>query len=490
MNESLKYKTVSGITWSFFHRLGIVVISFISNLLLARLLLPADFGYVGMLMVFIAISESLVNSGFDAALIQKKYPTQTDYSTVFYFNLFLSGILYLAIFVFAPAVSSFYKLSNLSGMLRLLGIIIIINALAVVQNNQFQKKLNFNKLAVVDVISASLSTIFAILLALKGYGVWSLVVKTLIGSSSRTLLLWMLSQWRPIRAFSLSSLRELFSFGGLIFLADMGETVVNQLISLIIGKRYTSERLGYYNQAQNLQRIPETTIPFVVGRVFFPVFSSIQDDLVKIRMVLKRSQKALTFINFPLMVLLILISKEIIVILYTKKWLGAVPYFQLLCISGMLYSINIGNMTVIKALGKGKIFLWVSIIKRLTSLIFIIIGTFFGIYGIVVGWVLSTYAWVPINAFYVGRLTGYGLKKQIGDVGPIYLVSYVSGLLVYLVSKLINIENDMVSICYKSFVYFLIYLFISYFIERDSITSYIDLFKDFFLRFRKKDANN
>lgn len=488
MVEPLKYKAVSGITWSFLHRFGIIFISFVSNLLLARLLEPNDFGYVGMLMVFIAVSESLVNSGFDSALIQKKSPTLLDYSTVFYFNLLVSIVLYLVIFICADIISSFYKLSHLSGMLKLLGIVIIINSFSIVQNNQFQKKMNFNKLAIVDIISASISTFVGIILALKGYGVWSLIIKTLVGSSCRTLLFWILSNWRPIKAFSFISLRELFSFGGLIFLADMGETIVNQLISLIIGKRYSSEKLGYFNQAQNLQRIPETTIPFVIARVFFPLFSSIQDDMEKIRNIFRRSQKALTFINFPVMILMVLIAKEIIIILYTEKWLGAVGYFQLLCVGGMLYSLNVGIITLLKSLGKGKIFLWVSIMKRLTSLILIILGSFFGIYGIVAGWVIGIYAAFLINAYYIGKIIRYRLAKQIKDVLPIYFISYISGLIVILFIKLVKIESNILSICIKSLIYLSIYIIFSYLIEKESFKSYINLINDFIKKLKIKSA--
>jgi len=245
MATSLKQRTISGIIWSAVQRFGTMIISFISNLILARLLSPDDFGYIGMLIVFIAISDSLVNSGFDQALIQKKQPTDEDYSTVFYFNFGFSIFLYILLFVFAPAISSFYKLEKLCSMLRVMGVVTIIYALTLVQNNQLYKKLRFDKLAIINLVSITIGTTVGIVMALIGFGVWSLVAKTLVNACARSLLCWLISKWKPIKVFSLSSFKGLLKFGGLIFLSDMAETIVSQLISLIIGKTYSSKKLGY-----------------------------------------------------------------------------------------------------------------------------------------------------------------------------------------------------------------------------------------------------
>jgi len=489
MTQSLKQQTISGIIWSGVQRFGTVALNFVSNVVLARLLRPDDFGYIGMLMVFIAISDSFVNGGFDSALLQKKKPTDTDYSTIFHFNLLFSFILYLLLFIFAPTISSFYKLGQLALMLRVMGIITIINALALVQNNQLQKKLYFNKLAIINLASIAIGTIAGIILALLGFGVWSLIIKTILNAVSRSFLCWALSKWKPILVFSFTSFKELFSFGGLIFLSDITETIVNQLVSLIIGKTYSSEKLGYYTQANNLQRIPETTIPFVISQVFFPVFSSIQDNIDKVVGALKKSIKALAFVNFPLMVVLMVIAKPLILILFTEKWLESVPYFQILCLGGMLYSLNSGNVTVLKALGQGKSILYISIVKRLISLVFIIIGTKFGIYGIILGSVLSIYVWLPINAYYIGKLTGYSFSRQTRDIAPTFIISILVGSIIFFSFSFIGVVNNFLLIALQLISYSILYIGSAYLIDNESLKIYLGIALDTLSRLKKQNEH-
>jgi len=483
MAKSLKQKTISGIIWSAVQRFGSMTISFISNLVLARLLLPEDFGCIGMLMVFIAVAENLVDGGFDSALIQKKQPTNTDYSTIFYFNLLLSLVLYVVLFFSAPAIASFYKIEQLCTMLRVMGIITIINALGIVQNNQLQKQLRFNRLAAIHVISITVGTIIGIILALIGFGVWSLVAKTIVISTVRISLFWVLSKWKPLKVFSFASFKNLFSFGGLIFLANIVETIVNKSVSLFIGRFYSSKDLGFYTQAANVHQIPERTIPFIINQVFFPVLSSIQDDIDKVRSALNKSLKALTFTTFPLMVILMVVAKPLIIVLFTEKWLESVPYFQLLCLGGMVYSVNSTNVILLKALGQGKKILYISFIKRLITFASIVIGIRFGIYGIVWGSVASLYLWFPTNAYYTGKLTGYSILKQIRDTGPNFLLSISLGCIIYF-APFIDIKNNYILILFQLFSYSVLYVTFAYLFKNEGFNIYLNIAKDFFLKDR------
>jgi len=478
MADSLQQKAISGITWSAVQRFGTMGISFISNLFLARLLRPEDFGMIGMLMVFIAIGDTLVDGGFDSALIQKKQPTDTDYSTIFFFNLSISVFLYLLFFASAPVIASFYRMPQLSTILRVLGLMTIINASGLVQNNQLQKKLNFSRLATINVISISVSTTVGIIFALVGFGVWSLVIKTLLNSTMRSSLLWSLTKWKPLRVFSSISFKELFSFGGLIFLANSAETIVSQIVSLIIGRFYSSKDLGFYTQAGSLIQIPETTIPYIINQVFFPVFSSIQDDLNKVVSAFKKSLKALTFVNFPLMIILMLIAEPLIHLLFTDKWRSSVPYFQLLCLGGMLYSVNSTNVNFLKALGRGRDILYLSIVKRVITLLSIIVGIRFGIYGIIAGGVIGTYLWLPANAHYTGKLAGYGAIKQIRDIGPNFLLSIVVGVAVFFGLGTLEIENHLVLILLKVTCYVSLYLLAAFLSKNAALDIYLGIAKE------------
>lgn len=476
--ESLKQKTISGIIWSVVQRVGTVIISFISSLVLARLLSPENFGCIGMLMVFTALADNLVDGGFDSALIQKKEPSNTDYSTVFYFNLLLSLLLYAVLFFSAPTIASFYKIKSLSKMLRVLGIITIINALGIVQNNQFRKQLHFNKIAIFNVISTTVSTIVAIILAFLGFGVWSLVAKYMINSTCRLLLFWLFSEWIPLKVFSFESLKSLFCFGGLIFLADVIETIVNKSIALFIGRYYSSEELGFYTQADNLNQVPERTIPFVINQVFFPVFSSMQDDIDKVVASLNKSLKALTFVSFPLMIVLIVTAKPLIIILFTEKWLESVGFFKLLCFGGMIYSVNSSNVIVLKALGQGKSILYISFIKRGITFASVIIGIHFGVYGIVWGSVLSLYLWFPTNAYFTYKITGFGIFKQIRAIGSNCLLAILVGCIVYF-TDFMNVKNNYILCSIQIVSYFGLYLTFAYVFKNESFNLCYDIARSF-----------
>lgn len=480
MSQSLKQKAISGIVWSGVQRFSTIAISFLSNLILARLLFPADFGTIGMLMVFIAIAGTLVDGGLASALIQKKEPTDKDYSTVFFFNLFISFFFYALLFLTAPAISSFYRMPQLCTLLRVMSIQVLFSALSIVQNNQLQKQLTFNRLATIDVLSTASGVFIAIILAYHGFGVWSLVIKTLLTSFIKTILYWIWSTWKPLLIFSLTSLKELFAFGALLLLSNMIETIVSQLVSLIIGRSYSAKDLGYYSQAVNLQQIPETTIPFVINQVFFPVFASIQDDVVKATTVLQTSLKALTFLNFPLMITLIIVAKPLIILLFTEKWLDSVPYFQLLCIGGMVYSINSSNVTLLMAFGQGMHILYMSLIKRGITFLSIIIGMNFGIYGIICGTIVSIYIWVPINIYFTAKLTKYGILKQIGDIGFCFILSLLVGAFVLYLFSFINIDNCYVLIAAQTFCYSSLYIIFAYLFKTHGFLIYSELIRSYY----------
>ena len=427
----LKQKTISGMLWSGIGRVGTVGISFISNIVLARLLMPDDFGCIGMLYVFIAISSIFISGGLGQALIQKKEPTHIDYTTVFYWNLVMSVIFYIILFFSAPAIARFYNIPLLKDVLRVQSLVLFIQSFAIVQSNQLQKQLRFKELSVRNIVSTLCGVIVAIIMAFMGYGVWSLVASALVTALVSVALLWKMSTWRPSLEFSFQSLKELFSFGGLMLLSSLVETIYTNLQSLIIGKFYSAKDLGYFTQAKKLEEVPTNSLSAIVNEVSFPVFSALQDDKEKLLAGVRKNIKAITYLNFPLMALLMVIAHPLITLLYGAKWETAAPYFQILCVSSMIYTLNTLNTNVIKSLGKSTIYFIIQLTKRLIGIGLIVAGFQFGIYGLL--WAIASVGYISfiINAIVNGKLIGYGLFKQIKDVGVCDLCVAMIGIGLY-----------------------------------------------------------
>lgn len=434
-DSDLKQKTISGMLWSGIGRIGTVGISFISNIVLAHLLMPDDFGCIGMLYVFIAISSIFISGGLGQALIQKKEPTHIDYTTVFYWNLVMSVIFYIILFFSAPAIARFYNIPLLKDVLRVQSLVLFIQSFAIVQSNQLQKQLRFKELSVRNIVSTLCGVIVAIIMAFMGYGVWSLVASALVTALVSVALLWKMSTWRPSLEFSFQSLKELFSFGGLMLLSSLVETIYTNLQSLIIGKFYSAKDLGYFTQAKKLEEVPTNSLSAIVNEVSFPVFSALQDDKEKLLAGVRKNIKAITYLNFPLMVLLMVIAHPLITLLYGVKWETAAPYFQILCVSSMIYTLNTLNTNVIKSLGKSTIYFIIQLTKRLIGIGLIVAGFQFGIYGLL--WAIASVGYISfiINAIVNGKLIGYGLFKQIKDVGVCYLCVAMIGIGLYVLGS-------------------------------------------------------
>ena len=435
MSSNLKAKTLSGMIWSFMQRFGTMAISFVSNIVLARLLTPDDYGVIGMLAIFIAISNTFIDGGFGSALIQKKEPTKEDYSTIFWWNMFLSIVLYGVLYLCAPLIANFYNLPLLADVLRVQGVVLIINALSIIQQNQLRKQLKFKRLATVTVISATLSAGIAIVLAWQGWGLWALVAQQILLSTFTAIILWFLNKWYPSLVFSRESFKQLFSFGGFILASNLVNTFCDNVQGLLLGKFANPSTLGLYTQARKLEDIATTSISTVVNQVAYPVLSQNQDNVELLIKTLKKFITFIAFLVFPLMFLLILVAKPVIIAIYSYKWIECVPYFQILCIAGLAISLQSININAIAAIGKSSILFKWTIIKRGIGLIINIVGFFtFGIYGLLFGGVLTSFVLYFINAQLVSKYVGYKFKQQMSDLIPIL----ASVLIAFLSSKTID----------------------------------------------------
>lgn len=483
MQENLKKKTVSGMIWSALQRFGTMGISFVSNIVLARLLTPDDYGCIGMLAIFITVSNTFVDGGFGSALIQKKEPTQKDYSTIFWLNLFMSVVIYGILYISAPAVSRFYDIPLLSSVLRVQGIVLIINALNIVQTNQLRKSINFKRLAVIYIASQIVGAVCAIVLAYMGWGVWALVAQQIIASSITSVILWVMNRWLPQLCFSFDSFKQLFTFGGFILASNLINTFCNNVQGLLIGKFFNPAILGYYTQARKLEEIASQSFSSVVDQVSYPVLSKLQSDNVLMRNVLQKLTSSLAYITFPLMLILILITEPLIMLLYGEKWLPCVPYFQILCIAGIAICLQGISYNAVASKGASKdLFIW-TIVKRSVALVILVVCMYFGgMIGLM--WGCSIGSWVILlsNLYLVRKYIRYGFLQQIKDLLPIIALSLLTFVVVYSINVFLNIglySRGVVSII----LYVVIYVVLSILLN---IKSYF-LFKEMFFCWSKRN---
>ena len=485
MSKSLKDQTISGMIWSAVQRFGLMFIIFFSNLLLARLLTPEDFGCIGMIMVFIAIANTFVDGGFGAALIQKERPTQKDYSTIFFWNLAFSIILYIILYLSAPAIARFYSIPILCDVLRVQGVVLIVNALQIVQSSQVRKVLNFKRIAGVWIFATIISAILSITLAYKGFGVWSIVAQYLAISFFTALFYWILSKWRPSFIFSWSSFRELFNYGFFLMLNNLLQTLLDNVRALVIGKVFLVRDLGFYTQARKMEEIPVVSLNNIVSQVSFPVFSKIQNDHKKIIYSMRKTIKSLTFINFPLMILLIVIAEPLFILLLTDKWLEAVPYFQILCLSGLSICMSSVNYSVIAALGESKPLFYWNIVKVSVALVLLYFGMRFGMLGVLYSYAISTFCTYIINTLLLSKYVNYGLIQQIKDTFSTLMLSVLIGCIVWYVKYVYNFNNSLLLLIQVP-IYIILFGLISRLLKFEAYFIYKETLTMFYRKYRKK----
>lgn len=484
--ENLKSKTVSSMLWSATQRFGVLILSFISNLILARYLSPDDYGAIGMLTVFISLGETFIDSGLGAALIQKKDPSELDYSTVFWCNLFISVVLYVLLFFTAPLISVFYNMEILTPILRVKAIALIIQGFRLIQTTRLQKQLNFKTNSIVYLTASFISTVIAIICAVCGLGVWSLVIKTLLDTFIRTCLFWIIGKWKPLFQFSKKSFKELFAFGGVMLSTSIIITLYSNLQTLIIGKAFSATDLGYYTQANKLESIPVNAFDQIVNQVSFPIFSKLKDDQEKMKNGLRKIVICISYIIFPMMVYFVICARPIFLFLFTSKWDASIPYFRYLCIMGMMYTVNTMNTNLIKASGQKKLYFNLQLIKRLIGICIIIGSVYFGMTGLLIALIAIEYLFFFINGFVSKKIINYKIFEQILDILPNYILSIGTGFLVYFVFKNIHLSNILLIIL-EFLMYTTIYIGISALFKFKGFANYKSIVLE---KFKKKDSKN
>ena len=425
MPASLKDKTVKGVGWSFADNIANSGITFLVGLVLARLLTPEEYGVMAMIMIFIAVSNSIVDSGFSNALIRKIDAKRIDYNTVFYFNLAASALLYVLLFFLSPAIAAFFKEPQLVDVTRVIGCVLLINALAIIPRTLFVKDVNFKVQTKVSLIASLSSGAIGIGMALAGMGVWSLVGQQLSRQAFNTLFLWVYGRWRPVWEFSMQSFREMFGFGSKLLLSGLIDTVWKNIYYLVIGRFYSSAQLGQYTRAEQFNIIFSSNLTTVVQRVSYPVLSSIQNEPERLREAYRRVIKSTMLVTFACMLGLAAVAKPLILILIGAKWLTAVSYLQIICFAGMLYPLHAINLNILQVKGRSDLFLKLEVIKKTIAVGPIALGVFWGIEFMLWGSVLTSFIAYFLNSYYSANLINYSTREQVKDIFPTFAVSGV-----------------------------------------------------------------
>lgn len=425
--ESLKNKTVKGTVWSSIERFSVQGVQFIVMIFMARILTPDDYGIVGMLSIFIAVSQAIVDSGFSQALIRKLDRNQVDNSTVFYFNVGVSILLYFILFFCAVPISKFYNEPILIPVTRLLALIIPINSFSVVQRALLTVNLDFKTQATASLIAAFCTGAVGLSLAYTGFGVWAIVWSWITSAFINNLLLWFLTHWHPILAYSWASFHSLFNFGSKLLASGIIDTLYNNTYTIVIGKVFKASDLGFFTRANQFSNLASENITGIFHRVSYPVLCTIQDDDQRLAEVYRKMLKTSAFVIFPLMIGMASVAKPMIVSILSEKWLYTAVLLVPICLGGMWYPVHAINLNLLQVKGRSDLFLKLEIIKKLLG-VGIIVGSIpLGLYWMCWGTVLSSLLALVINTYYTGKLISLGFFKQMWDLFPILILSLTMG---------------------------------------------------------------
>jgi len=468
----LKKQVTQGVFWVFTEQLGSQLVGFVINLVLARLLLPADFGTIALYGIVMSIATVLMSGGLGPSLIRHKEVDNTDFSTVFWFNVSASILLYLLIFFLAPLLADFYQLDIITSLLRVSALILIIDSFASVQVSRMLRQMDFKKAFKIQLPSLLLGGAAGIYFALKGYGVWSLVYAALIQNSLYTLQYWLYSDWRPSFVFDRIKFKLHFGFGSRMTLSALLDVIFNNLYTIIIGKLFSTTQLGYYNRADSLKQLPINNIAGALNKVTFPLFSKIQDDNERLRRVYKELLAVVIFLIAPVVALMIVSAEPLIRLLLTEKWMPAVPYFKVLALSGLLYPIHAYNLNILQAKGRSDLFLRLELIKKACIVLVIICTLQFGVMGLVWGQVILSVIALFINTHYTGRFLHYPLMAQLRDLFPSIAKALLLGVLCgFFDFYYLSAFSDFIRLSILVFTYLLIYFAVAYFGKAKEISS-------------------
>lgn len=477
--KNLKSQVMSGMFWRFGERICAQVVTFVVSIVLARILSPEHYGAVSLLMIFITIANVFVSEGFGKALIQKKDVTDLDYSSVFYFNVIFSWVVYLLIFLAAPFIAAFYDNSILSPTLRVMALKIPLAGINSIQHAYVSKNMMFRRFFWSTLIGTIISAVVGIVMALTGFGVWALVAQYLTNSLIDTVVLWFTVKWRPKKMFNIRSVAGLLSFGWKILSTSLINTLYEDLRSLLIGKFYSQNDLAFYSKGIHYPKLIINNVNTSISSVLFPAMSKIQNDKQRLKQNMSRSISMSTFILFPLLFGLAAAADPLIELILTEKWMPCVPYLRIACVYMSLYPINIANLQAIMAVGRGDVYLKLNILKKVIGLILLLVSLPFGVTAIAASEILVAAFAVLTNASANKKLLDYSLIDLLSDIGKNLIMSLIMFVSVFAFEKFVSvyIGNLLLSIIIEVILGGLIYISLAKIFKSEDFKYILTTFK-------------
>ena len=436
MGDNLKNKAVSGVGWSATDALLAQGINFIVGLILANKLDPHDYGLIGYVAIFIALFNCIVNSGFSSALIRKKDAKDIDFSTTFVINMVLCLIMSLALFFSAPLISRFFNEPQLIPLTKVMSVIVIINAFAIVQTTVLNKRIDFKTQTKISFIANITSGVIGITMAFTGFGVWALVGQQISSKLLNTVFLWIFVRFFPGIKFSWDSFRELFNFGWKLMASSLIDTVWKEIYQIVIGKAYHTDALGQYTRGKQFAELIAANLTTVVQRVSYPTLSAIQDSKERLKNAYKTIIKVTMLVSFVLMFGLAAVAKPLIFTLIGEKWAFAASLLPIICFSFVLYPLSAINLNMLQVEGRSDLFLKLEIIKKCIAVIPILMGIFISIEAMLWGNVVTGLIAYYLNSYYSGKFIGYSIKEQVKDILPSFILAGLMAIAVYPISFL------------------------------------------------------
>ncbi len=435
---SVKQQVARGVVWTAIERFSTQGIQFVLTIVIARLLLPSDYGLVAMLGIFMAVAQSLTDSGFSTALIQRKNRTEADYSTVFYFNIAVSCIIYLLLFFTAPLIAGFYNQPILVRIVRVFGLGLIINSFSVVQIARLSVELNFKLQTKASLISVLIGGSIGVWMAYSGYGVWTLVYQSLISSACSVIALWLVAHWKPAFLFSPQSFFSMFSYGSKVMLSGLLHTIYKHIYSLVVGKAYDASALGFFNRAYTLGQFPNDNFSYIVQKVLFPIQCRYQDDEKQFNHLYIQNIRFSCFVIFPVMVGMAVLADSLIMTLLTEKWRSAVPFLQIVCMAQMWDPIMRANALMLNSKGRSDYQLKAEVLKKIIAFALLFASVPFGIYAVCYSLVLYAFIDMGIIIWFSRKVTNVGYLAHFKSILPFLLLTAAMGIIVWLVSLLVE----------------------------------------------------
>ena len=455
MAKTLKDQTVSALFWNFMDKGGQQIFQFVFIFVLARLLSPDEFGLIAVLTIFTTVANILQESGFSSALIRKSDVDETDYASIFYFNVSISVIIYILFFLFAPVIANFYHKPELLTLSRFLFMAFFFNALGVVQNVHLIREMNFRVNTQVSLIAVVVSGVIAIVMAYRGYGVWSLAAQQVIQAFLRSLLLWLFVRWYPKARFSFVRIRSMFSYSGKLLLNSLFNQIIANIYPLVIGKRFSFSDAGFYSQARKLNEIPQSVIASTLQGVAFPLLNKF-DDLKRKKRIFRKIVRVVSFVCFPIAIFTIIAAEPIVLIVLQEKFRGVIPLLRILVVGGSVFPLLYILSSLLQSLGKSGLLLTIEFIRNVLSVLVILITINYGVNAVVMGASFVLILSFVICYYITGKCIDYTLTEVFKDIYPYIVIALISYVPVHFLSYII--DSMLLLVIFQSLIGTVIYL--------------------------------